>query len=128
MLRSGRVLIVTDDLDAEDFWTAWVALDGYDVETCRGPGVARDCPRLHGIGCALRERSDVAVVDLDCDEDALACSKVADDGGTVFVRRSSVPPVGRRELSAAVEDSRQHVQRLHGAQIEHGTVRALDLD
>lgn len=128
MLRTGRILIVTDDPDAADFWTASLALDGYDTETCRGPGAARDCPRLHGVRCTLRERADVAVVDLDCDDDALVCGKVPDDGGTVFVRGSIVPPVGRPELSLAVDAARQHVQKLHGAQIEHETVRALDLD
>ena len=127
MLRSGRVLIVTDDRDAADSWTASLALDGYDAERCLGPGAARDCPRLNGIGCTLRERADVAVVDLDCDEDAVACIKVPDDGGTVFVRRS-IGPVGRRDLSIAVDGARRHVQRLHGAQVEHGSVPALDLD
>jgi CheY-like chemotaxis protein len=128
MLNTGRVLVVTDDPDAADFLTASLALDGYDTERCDGPGAARDCPRLHGVGCTLRERADVAVVDLDCDEDALVCSKVPEDGGTVFVRRSSVPPIGRRGLTLAVEGARRHVESLRGAPLEQRTVRALDLD
>lgn len=128
MLQAGRVLIVTDDPQAADFWAASLALDGFDTEMCRGPGATRDCPRLHGIGCTMRERADVAVVDLDCDEDALACSKVQDDGGNVFVRRSSGPPVRRRELSLAVDAAQRHVQTLRGAQVEQHPVRALDLD
>jgi hypothetical protein len=80
------------------------------------------------VGCTLRERADVAVVDLDCDEDALVCSKVPEDGGTVFVRRSSVPPIGRRGLTLAVEGARRHVESLRGAPLEQRTVRALDLD
>ena len=128
MLNAGRILVVTDDRAAADFLTASLALDGYDTERCDGPGAARDCPRLHGVGCMLRERADVAVVDLDCDEDALVCSKVQDDGGTVFVRRSSVPPVGRRGLSLAVDGARRHVESLRGAQVEQGTVLALELD
>jgi hypothetical protein len=128
MLQTGRVLVVTDDPDAADFMTASLALDGYDTETCDGPGAARDCPRLHGVACTLRERADVAVVDLDCDEDVLVCSRDPDDGGTVFVRRSSVPPVGRRGLSLAVDGALRHVQRLQGEHVERGSVRPLDLD
>lgn len=128
VLHRGRVLVVTDDPDAADFLTASLALEGYDIERCDGPGASRDCPRLHGVSCTLRERADVAVVDLDCDEDALICSKVPEDGGTVFVRRSSVPPVGRRGLSLAVDGARRHVESLRGAQVEQRTVMALELD
>jgi len=128
MLHRGRVLVVTDDTDAADFLTASLALDGYETERCEGPGTARDCPRLHGVGCTLRDRADVAVVDLDCDEDALVCSKVPDDGGTVFVRRSSVPPAGRQALSLAVDGARRHVEGLRGAQIDQRAVMALELD
>jgi hypothetical protein len=128
MLDTGRVLVVTDDLDAADFVTASLVIAGYDTERCDGPGAARDCPRLHGVACTLRERADVAVVDLDCDEDALVCSKVPEDGGTVFVRWSSVPPIGRRGLTLAVDGARRHVESLRGAQVEQRTVRALDLD
>ncbi|HEX4941145.1 MAG TPA: hypothetical protein VFW51_01325 [Actinomycetota bacterium] len=128
MLRKGRVLVVTDDPDTADFLTASLAVAGYDTERCDGPGAARDCPRLHGVACTLRERADVAVVDLDCDEDALVCGKVPEDGGTVFVRRSSVPPVGRRGLSLAVDGARRHVESLRGAQVDLRTVRALELD
>lgn len=128
MLQTGRVLIVTDGPEAGDFLTASLALEGYETEMCQGPGAARDCPRLHGVRCTLRERADVAVVDLDCDEDALVCGKVPDDGGTAFVRRSSFPPIGRRELSLAVERARRHVESLDGALIGQGAVRALDLD
>jgi hypothetical protein len=127
MLATGRVLVVTDDAEVADFCGAVLALDGYDTEMCPGPGAARDCPRLHGVPCTLRERADVAVIDLDCDDDAGACSKVPDDGSTVFVRRSvSVPP--REELSRAVEDVRRHARALHGAEIDARPVMALELD
>ena len=128
MRDTSRVLVVTDDADARDFWTASLELAGYDADTCPGPGAARDCPRLHGIRCVLRESAEVAVVDLDCDEDAQACSKVPDDAGTVFIRRSDAPPTGRGELLRAVEDARRHVVDLHGTPLLHETVPALAVD
>lgn len=128
MSESCRVLVVTDDTDARDLWTASLELAGYDTDTCLGPGGARDCPRLHGARCILRERAEVAVVDLDCDEDALACAKVPDDGGTVFVRRSETSPSGRGALLRAVEDARRHVEDLHDSVLRDRPTPALDVD
>ena len=67
-------------------------------------------------------------MDLDCDEDAPACIRVPDDGGTVFVRRSAASPTGRRELLRAVEDADRHVQDLDGAPLLNGSIQALHLD
>jgi len=67
-------------------------------------------------------------VDLDCDEDAPACIKVPDDGGTVFVRRSAASSTGRRELQRAVEGADRHVQDLYGVPVLNGSIEALDLD
>ena len=128
MLHTGRVLVVSDETAVSDFWMASLELDGYDTESCPGPSAAQDCPRLHGVRCALRERADIAVVDLDCEDDALACTKVPDDGGTVFVRRSSAPTVGREDLVRAVEDAQRHVEMLHGAEVDRRMLRAVDLD
>jgi hypothetical protein len=128
MRDTGRVLVVTDDADSQEFWTASLELAGYDTDTCPGPGAARDCPRLHGVRCVLREVAEVAVVDLDCDEDALACAKVPDDGGTVFIRDSDASPTGRGELLRAVEDARRHVEDLHGSPLVHQPTPALTLD
>lgn len=128
MRDTGRVLVVTDDAHSQDFWMASLELAGYDTDICLGPGAARDCPRLHGVRCVLREGAEVAVVDLDCDEDAVVCAKVPDDGGTVFVRRSAASPTGRRELLRAVEDADRHVQDLHGAPLLNGSIQALDLE
>jgi hypothetical protein len=127
MRHTGRVLVVTDDVETRDFWIASVGSAGYDTNACLGPGAARDCPRLHGIRCSLRESAQVAVVDLDCDEEAPACVRVPDDGGTVFARRSAGSP-GRRELLLAVEGANRHVQDLHGAPLLNEPVQALDLD
>jgi len=127
-LHDGRILVVTDDPDAADFWRASLELEGYETYPCEGPGTTRDCPRLHGIRCSLRERVDVAVVDLDCDEDAVVCTKVPDVGGTVYVRRSSGTTLGRADVSRAVADARRHVADLQDGPIEHQSVRALDLD
>lgn len=128
MRHNGRVLIVTDDADGRDFWAASLELAGYDTETCLGPGAARDCPRIHGVRCTLRERAEVAVVDLDCDEEALACAKIPDDGGTVFVRRSGASPAGRRGLLRAVEGASRHVADLRAGPRLGKAVRASDLD
>lgn len=128
MRHTGRVLVVTDDVETRDFWIASVESAGYDTNACPGPGAARDCPRLHGISCSLRECAQVAVVDLDCDEEASVCVRVPNDGGTVFALRSAGSPAGRRELLLAVEDANRHVQDLHGAPLLNESVPALDLD
>jgi hypothetical protein len=127
-MHHNRVLVVTDDVDARDFWTASLELAGYDTHTCPGPGEASDCPRLHGVRCVQREVAEVAVVDLDCDEDASVCAKVPDDGGTVFVRRLDASRTPRGELLHAVEDARRHVEDLHSAPLQSETIWALDLD
>jgi CheY-like chemotaxis protein len=112
MLHAGRVLVVTDDPETADVWTASLELEGYDTEVCRGPGASLDCPRLHGAQCLLRERADITVVDLDCDEDAVVCTRVPDDGGTLFARRTNSTPIGRETLANAVEETKQLVAHL----------------
>jgi len=126
MLGRDRILVVTDDAERADFWAASLELEGYDADICSGPGASRDCPRLHEVRCSLRERARVALVDLDCDEDAPVCTKIPDDGGTVFVRRSF--SIGRGELSIAIDDARRHVEHLQGAPLLNQPVRAPDLD
>jgi hypothetical protein len=68
---------------------------------------------MHGRRCVLREVSDIAMVDLACDEDADLCTKIPKDGGTVFVRRDSPSEPGREEMMAGVASATQHVARLH---------------
>jgi hypothetical protein len=128
MIDTGRMLVVTDDPEAADFLVASLELDGHDVYVCQGPGATRDCPRLHGIRCSLREGIDVAVIDLDCDDDALVCTKVPDDGGTVYIRATSAHALGRADLARAIADARRHVADLQGAPVQDRPVRALDLD
>lgn len=108
--------------------TASLELAGYDTDTCAGPGEARDCPRIHGIRCGLRERAEIAVVDLDCDEDAVVCVKAPDDGGTVFARRSDASSVARGELLRAIEEASRHIEELEGTPHLNETVTAPDLD
>ena len=128
MGAGGRVLVVTDDAATRDFWTASLELAGYDTVTCAGPGAARDCPRMHGIRCGMRERAEIAVVDLDCDEDAVVCVKVPDDGGTVYARRSDASSVGRDDLLRAIEEASRHIAELHGTPHLDQAVTAVDLD
>lgn len=108
-----RGLVVTDDLERADLWTSWLRRAGYTTAGCVGPGLTLDCPRIHGRRCVLREVSDVAMVDLACDEDADLCTKIPKDGGTVFVRRDSPSEPGREEMMAGVASATQHVTRLH---------------
>lgn len=113
MRHTERVLVVTDDPETSDQWSATVALAGYDVRVCPGPGATRDCPRLHGVRCTLRESAQVAVVDLDCDEEATVCVRIPEDGGSVFARRSAAP--GAPALLFAVDDARRYVGDLLGS-------------
>ena len=109
-----RGLVVTDNLERAALWMSWLHGAGYTTAGCVGPGLTLDCPRLHGGRCVLREVSDVAIVDLACDEDADLCTKAPDDGSTVFVRRGSPSEPDRRTLTSSVADVRDHVDRLRG--------------
>jgi len=106
-----RVLVVTDDPATSDVWAAWLELAGHTPIVCPGPGGDLDCPRIHGQRCVRREMVDVAVVDLDCDEDADLCARVPDDGGSVFVRRSGLLAPDRAGLVRAVRDTGHVVSR-----------------
>ncbi len=117
MDRPQRGLVVTDDLERAAIWMSRLHGAGYTTAGCVGPGLTLDCPRLHGGRCVLREVSDVAIVDLACDDDADLCTKIPDDGSTVFVRRGSPSEPDRRTLMSSVTDVRDHVDRLRGPAI-----------
>jgi hypothetical protein len=90
----------------------WLRRDGFLTLGCVGPGLTLDCPRLHGTRCVLREVSDVAIVDLTCDEDADLCKKIPDDGSTIFVRTGSPSEGDRDGIMASVDAARAHVAHL----------------
>ena len=119
MERPQRGLVVTDSLERAAIWMSTLHGAGYTTAGCVGPGLTLDCPRLHGGRCVLREVSDVAIVDLACDDDADLCTKAPDDGSTVFVRRDSPSEPDRRTLLSSVADVRNHVDRLRGPAIQH---------
>jgi hypothetical protein len=87
MAARPKALIVTQNSERADLWMGWSRRAGYMTLGCVGPGLTLDCPRLHGNRCGLREAADVAIVDLDCDAEAGLCTRLPDDGGTVFVPR-----------------------------------------
>jgi hypothetical protein len=117
MERPQRGLVVTDNLERAAIWMSWLHGAGYTTAGCVGPGLTLDCPRMHGGRCVLREVSDVAIVDLTCDDDGDLCTKGSDDGSTVFVRRGSPSEPDRRTLMSSVGDVRDHVDRLRGPAI-----------
>jgi hypothetical protein len=117
MERPQRGLVVTDNLERAAIWMSWLHGAGYTTAGCVGPGLTLDCPRMHGGRCVLREVSDVAIVDLACDEDADLCTKVPDEGSSVFVRRGSPSEPDRRALMSSMADVRDHVDRLRGSEI-----------
>jgi hypothetical protein len=71
----------------------WLSRVGLETLWCRGPNARPDCPRLEGDACPLREVADLAVVDVRASGEGelwagwpeRACTKVDDDGGTLFV-------------------------------------------
>jgi hypothetical protein len=117
MAGQRRVLLVTDDLGSADRWGSWLRGAGYSTLGCVGPGLTLDCPRIHGGSCVLREAADIAIVDLNCDEDADLCTKIPGDGGSVFVRRGSVSEPDRPGLMQGVADAQWHVDALKGGAV-----------
>lgn len=107
-----RALVVTDDPGRLDRWTAWLELAGFETTTCEGPGITFNCPRVYGGRCARREMVDVAVVDIECDDDARSCTKMPDDGSTVLVRRGGTAEPDRHGLMGAVHDVTSRIQTL----------------
>ena len=78
-------LVVTPDLERAAAWMGWLRRAGYISVGCVGPGLTLECPRVRGGRCQLRETVSVAIVDRDSDTDAQLCTRVPDDGRTVFV-------------------------------------------
>jgi CheY-like chemotaxis protein len=93
-----RVLVVSDDLLKAQRWTEWLGEEGFSVTTCPGTHVIGNCPRLEGNACSWREEADLAVVDVLPSPDVElygewpepACTKLRDDGRTVFVHEPQV--------------------------------------
>jgi hypothetical protein len=107
-----RALVVTDDLDRAATWMGWLRRADYVALGCVGPGLTLDCPRLHGTRCVLREICDVALVDLASDEDADLCTKIPDDGSTVFIRSGSPSEGDHRGIMDSIDAARTHVALL----------------
>ena len=94
IMHTRRGLVVTDDPERAEIRIGWLHNAGYTTYRCVGPGHSLECPRLHGARCILREVTDIAIVDLECDDDADVCTKVPEDGSTVLVRRSGPQSLG----------------------------------
>ncbi len=92
--RPRNVLIAGEDFVRRGTWGRWLRRAGFHTATCPGPHVVPGCPRIAGDPCPLREWADVAVVDVSPPDDLeLAggweerlCTRLPDDGRTVFVR------------------------------------------
>jgi hypothetical protein len=102
-------LVVTCDYERADTWRGWLRRAGYVTLGCVGPGLTLDCPRVRGARCVLREGVNVAIVDVGCDADAGLCTRLADDGSTVFVPRDGSSAVSRASVMERVSAaSRSH--------------------
>ncbi len=86
-------LLVTADPLVANRWAATLEEAGYYPTRCDGRHLTERCPRFAGLPCPLRDRVDVAVVDLrvlgglepTAENLARSCTRVPDDGMTVFV-------------------------------------------
>jgi hypothetical protein len=117
-----NVLVVGEDFVRRGTWGRWLRAAGFHTATCPGPDVSPGCPRTAGDACPLREWARVAVVDLSGREELglyggwtdRLCTRLPDDGGTVFVhtpeaglhdgaaRAGLVQPVTNASLEGAV--------------------------
>jgi hypothetical protein len=101
MATRPNVLIVTEDPSRLNRWALWLEGEGFVVSSCSGPHLNPQCPRMDGVACSIRQRADMAVVDvhpLGTNElyggwAARACTKIPDDCRTVFVHE---PRLGMR--------------------------------
>lgn len=93
MDKPRGALIVSYDGARAARWGVWLEQAGFFTTTCPGLYLSNQCPRFNGEPCPRRELVEVAVVDLDSAEPAQlcgdwaqrTCTKLPDDGSTVFV-------------------------------------------
>lgn len=108
-----NILLVGDDPDQLRRWSTWLEHAGWTAVICPGPRRTWGCPRLDGEPCPRRELADAAVVALPVDEwgEDRLCTKVPDDGTTVFLGDSAV---SLRVREKGIEVS----ERAHGLLID----------
>jgi hypothetical protein len=128
MGQTVAALVVSEDWATVSQWRDWLEEAGFVVATCPGPRLTRTCPRRNGHPCPLRECMGIALVDVPShDEDAPGseperwCTKVLDDGGTVFIHEVDLSGfqdrlhlTGPATRPALVGVARQAVLRLSG--------------
>lgn len=87
-----KVLVVGENADQLQRWSIWLEQAGWTAVMCPGPNLTWGCPRADGLPCPRRELADVAVVALSDDErkEERLCTKVPDDGTTVFLKDGDV--------------------------------------
>lgn len=98
-MSQRHALVVSQDPGTAERWSRWLETVGFEVSGCPGPHVMWACPRLDGEACPRRERADVAVVDLASSDTGelyggfaeRMCTKLPDDGRTLFARFSGGP-------------------------------------
>ena len=91
-------LVVTEDLVELARLTDWLERGGFIPVACAGPRLRDRCPRTEGAPCLLRDAVDVAVVgtlslqrtDPHSKPISIDCTKMPDDGTTVFVGQGGV--------------------------------------
>ena len=109
----AKILLVGDDPAQLRRWSACLEHAGWTAVICPGPRHTWGCPRLDGEPCARRELVDAAVVALPLDEwgEERLCTKVPDDGTTVFLDGTTVflgkPAVSLRIREKGVEVSEE---------------------
>jgi hypothetical protein len=87
---AGSVLVVSEDLLEADRWAQWLEGAGFLVVMCAGPRLRKDCPRVDGRPCLLREAVEAAVIGDGplqgaSDPVELSCTRLPDDGTTIRV-------------------------------------------
>lgn len=116
-----NVLVVGDDPHQLRQWSAWLEQAGWTAVMCPGPRLTWGCLRLDGEPCPRRELADAAVVALPVVEwgEERLCTKVPDDGTTVFLGDAAVSlsvrekgiEVSERAPSVLIEAVRNALRR-----------------
>jgi hypothetical protein len=94
---TATVLVVSENLATCVGWGTVLRNAGYRVLTCPGPS-QYPCPRLGTGPCSVREHADCAVVEVQGfgglpygEWGEHACTKLPDDGRTIFISEPDGP-------------------------------------